>query len=819
MKKIVLVFAFLSTFSFQINAQEELFPVSRLLWGNSKTHFVTEDKVFIGAGGAIVICEIISADSIEVLSDFYLPSTVNDIYVRDNILFALDYREGLLIYNISDIYNPNLISTLNFGSFCYDFLYDSTYIYVALGNSGIKKVNVTNISIPFVENESSVRAFTINKFQSCLYCFAGNSDIVCDSISIVSSEDLLQGGTIHTEEYFSFIEGIYFNNHKGFLIENFAGPLGQESSAGILYVLELSNPFNPQRLGHITVTEDFLHKVVCLGDTVLTFGYGKLIVVNASNSFFPAIITQSTNALMNSGSFGYASLNYPQLYISYDYLAGFLIVDIENLMNPSKGYYLNTNNVTEVVWLKDSLLFAGGNGIYMADVSDIHDPVLKKHYTENVGAVRDIKTNDSLLFVASNTFKIFKIHGKDSLSFLSELDYGSQSSQVAIDDTFAAIGGRYWGMHLINISNPSNPLYIRSVPVPFYIKHMAYQNNKLIVSEYQHNTPVIYDVSDPNNPLLIYEGNYSTTAFCISESDTVLFVGDWDSYSLVVLNIKDLDNVYEISRKPVMGYPTRIEDIFVIDNLLFLTFFNQNAYDGNLKIYDITNLNNIVELGYAFLPEWAISVCANKNITVVTDYYDGLYIYDIINFIPVELISFTSNVISDNVHLSWVTASETNNMGFEILRCAQNDYAWKKIGFIEGKGTTAETQSYSFIDPSLSPGYYSYRLKQMDFDGTFEYSNIIEVEIGAPRKFSLKQNCPNPFNPSTTIQYAISNRQFVTLKVYDILGKEIATLVNGEKSAGSYEIGFNASHLASGIYYYQLRAGDYVETKKMILLK
>ncbi len=101
---------------------------------------------------------------------------------------------------------------------------------------------------------------------------------------------------------------------------------------------------------------------------------------------------------------------------------------------------------------------------------------------------------------------------------------------------------------------------------------------------------------------------------------------------------------------------------------------------------------------------------------------------------------------------------------------------------------------------------------------SLEYSKIVEVEI-APTKFSLQQNYPNPFNPSTSIQYAISSRQFVSLKVYDVLGKEIATLVNEEKSAGSYEIGFNASHLASGIYYYQLRAGDYVETKKMVLMK
>ncbi len=137
-------------------------------------------------------------------------------------------------------------------------------------------------------------------------------------------------------------------------------------------------------------------------------------------------------------------------------------------------------------------------------------------------------------------------------------------------------------------------------------------------------------------------------------------------------------------------------------------------------------------------------------------------------------------------------------------------------------GTTTEPQSYSFVDENLSMGKYQYRLKQIDFNGSFEYSDIVEVDI-APAVFALTQNYPNPFNPSTSIQYAISSRQFVTLKVYDILGKEVITLVNEEKAAGQYEVEFNPEssikNPASGIYYYQLRAGNYVETKKMILMK
>ena len=191
--------------------------------------------------------------------------------------------------------------------------------------------------------------------------------------------------------------------------------------------------------------------------------------------------------------------------------------------------------------------------------------------------------------------------------------------------------------------------------------------------------------------------------------------------------------------------------------------------------------------------------------------------------VPVELISFTSEVKEDVVTLFWQTATETNNQGFEILRFAQNDnIGWERIGFVEGKGTTTEIQSYSFTDKP-EPGKYKYRLKQIDFDGTFEYSQEIEVEVKAPNVFSLEQNYPNPFNPSTVISYQLPENGNVTLKVYDVLGNEVATLVDEYRQSGKYEVEFNSSsikHLpSSGIYFYQLKAGNYIETKKMILLK
>jgi hypothetical protein len=198
---------------------------------------------------------------------------------------------------------------------------------------------------------------------------------------------------------------------------------------------------------------------------------------------------------------------------------------------------------------------------------------------------------------------------------------------------------------------------------------------------------------------------------------------------------------------------------------------------------------------------------------------DVYYSYIAPTIVPVELISFSSSVEGNVVNLSWLTATELNNLGFEIER-GSNETDWRTIGFIEGKGTTSEPQQYSYIDKltGIESTKLYYRLKQIDFDGSFEYSNTIEVEI-APSVFSLSQNYPNPFNPNTTIKYSIPLSSNVVIKVFNVLGDEVTTLVDAQKQAGTYELIFNAENLSSGVYFYQLKAGDFIETKKMLLMK
>jgi photosystem II stability/assembly factor-like uncharacterized protein len=271
------------------------------------------------------------------------------------------------------------------------------------------------------------------------------------------------------------------------------------------------------------------------------------------------------------------------------------------------------------------------------------------------------------------------------------------------------------------------------------------------------------------------------------------------------------------------------------------TWFNTNTlnYGSHNFVLD-TNDDIYAAAGYVFLStnngiswlEYGLPGQGAYNLAIDTSGYiwsgnhlDGVY-KTAGRTVPVELVSFKAEVHNNNVLLSWITASEINNRGFEIERSEKSEARrkntnedWVMIGFIEGNGTTTETQSYSFSDNEVLSGNYLYRLKQIDYDGKFEYSNIIEVELRIPYEFFLSQNYPNPFNPTTQINYSIKEAGLVHLKVYDILGKEIATLVNENKEAGNYSIDFDAFQLPSGVYFYQLRTSGFTQARKMILIK
>ena len=223
------------------------------------------------------------------------------------------------------------------------------------------------------------------------------------------------------------------------------------------------------------------------------------------------------------------------------------------------------------------------------------------------------------------------------------------------------------------------------------------------------------------------------------------------------------------------------------------------------------------------IPSTGYQVVSVDSMTQFAAQSSGFYKLEAPWFVPVELSSFSAQLVNADVILNWTTATELNNQGFEIEYCKDN-YNFTKIGFVPGFGTTSESKSYSFKISNIESGLQYYRLKQIDFDGTSTIYNSVEVTGPVPNSFVLNQNHPNPFNPSTTISFSLPVEAKINIKLFNMLGQEVAEIADNEFEAGIHSIVFKASNLSSGTYIYTLEASgingsNFAATKKMIILK
>jgi hypothetical protein len=251
------------------------------------------------------------------------------------------------------------------------------------------------------------------------------------------------------------------------------------------------------------------------------------------------------------------------------------------------------------------------------------------------------------------------------------------------------------------------------------------------------------------------------------------------------------------------------------------------SFTGTPKIYHYDGSS------WVLLPTEAEVIDGLKRYVETTNYYSSfspVIVGDELSPLPVELTSFTAQLSNENVLLTWQTATEVNNYGFEIQRKANlrgldfanvdNLEGFTSVGFVAGHGNSNSPVEYSFLDKTVTNGKYSYRLKQIDNDGNFSYNDVVEVELNnIPTEYSLYQNYPNPFNPTTTMKFGLPKDGMVTLEVYNLIGEKVAALINQELTAGYHTIDFNGSRLSSGIYLYKITSSEFTSTKKFVLMK
>jgi hypothetical protein len=250
---------------------------------------------------------------------------------------------------------------------------------------------------------------------------------------------------------------------------------------------------------------------------------------------------------------------------------------------------------------------------------------------------------------------------------------------------------------------------------------------------------------------------------------------------------------------------------------LTLNQYSGRLYNGNTAAIVLNIITENLDMGNYSMDMEITTNDPNNSFLVIP------ITMTVTNEIPVELASFTAENDLNEVILRWQTATETNNSGFEIQRSqklnVKSQKNWNDISFVEGQGTTTESTDYLFKDEINLPGTYIYRLKQIDYDGTINYSGEIEIDVNTPVEFVLFQNYPNPFNPSTTIKFSLPQQSKVKINIFNSIGQLVETLIDQQLDEGYHEVRLDAATFASGVYYYRMQAENYISIKKMLLLK
>jgi len=505
-----------------------------------------------------------------------------------------------------------------------------------------------------------------------------------------------------------------------------------------------------------------------------------------------------------------------------------------------------SNFTTSPTWTNAMFPNGDGSPYYSAEMNNDKDD------TAYVGNVRVYKTTDS----GTNWTQVFTAEN-------APYSYSSQSRVEAIEvcptNENLVTAGYY-------IDGTSQGGFFYSTDAG------SSWNQQLLHASSGYDDADVYDIVFSNegpNPVAYIGVNYDTSVAIANRARSV-YRAEWGGSSWTVRN--DFDAAYT-----AVGYPitATIIDVFVSGDTIFAVGTDATTNHPIAYYKDVAGTNLWTTLTTSGFPtsspgfykygragsfgadtifvavdnqiyymqkaasSWTSGYTYPAGTQINVLYYDallvgtgtGLYSQDTQSGnLPVELTSFTASAIGTSVLLKWRTATELNNYGFEVQRKIVNEGGkgditeWSKIGFVSGNGTSNSFKSYRFTDTRIAIGKFAYRLKQIDNDGTFKYSDEVEVYLGVPQEFSLEQNYPNPFNPTTTIHYSLPVKSKVSLKVFDLLGNQVLELVNKEQEAGRYDIPFNTNTaertLASGVYFYQLQTNTgFSSVKKLVLLK
>jgi len=448
---------------------------------------------------------------------------------------------------------------------------------------------------------------------------------------------------------------------------------------------------------------------------------------------------------------------------------------------------------------------------------------------------RELKVHSYYAYVATdntgNGLQIIDLSQLPNTATLvnTQNTYFNNAHDLLIDDGYCYVvgGDGIGGMSILDLANPVIPVRTAYYTTSGYIHDIYIWNDTVVASCGSLQEYHLINVTNKSNPQFISASNplpgiYAHSGWMTEDKRYFYATEEFNVRDLTVWDLQDRSTWNLIIPTWGLSNNSIIHNLYIKGNYAHVSYYTSGYLVLDISDptdpqiagqYDTYPQNN----GGNYQGAWGVYPFLPSGITIISDMQTGLYVLQFDGSVPVELNSFTASVDNQNVTLNWSTATETNNLGFEIQRKDGNWY--HTIGFVEGNGTTTELKNYSYTDKNLQTGIYHYRLKQVDFDGGSVYSAEVMAEVTSPSVFVLDQNYPNPFNPSTKIKFSIPNSEFVNLSVYNMIGEKVAELVNESLSAGEYEQEFNASELPSGAYIAKISAGSFNQAIKMSLLK
>jgi len=705
-----IIFYIILLFCFCINqhlfAQTKVIePISRVFYGNSKVNCTDGKYCYIGAGGTVIIGEIVSADSVSLLSECYLPSMIEDLIIHDEILYVSDLLTGLHIIDVKDVLQPHEIGRLDFPYRSYGITIDSTNLFIAHRNNGVTKVDISNRSNPISLITAKFPCTKLRIHSKYLYCI--NWDNI--TIASVTTLDSLNAFPVYNK-YFGEIIGIEFSNNIGILVQNFQGI--ENSLGSILDLLDLSNPLSPKKLSSLDLP--FLYTFTSKGNTVLCFTHDSLYSVNINSAISPFIVSKIPDITGD-----YVSVKNSLLLISRNYRSDFQLIDINDISRPKIGFHLSTLADIGSIAVTDSFLVAGrfdNSGMIIADIKDITKPVIKYEYKEETGSIRGIKIINGRIYVTTEFqgLKIFDLENSYQLKLIGEMNYIDWLMAIDVLDTLAACGGSYYDVSLISVADPANPKYISKITMPpSMVVEGIHLKDSLLIINGDYGGVKIYDISSTVSPSLLWEKYYnSCEAVCIS--DNILFVSDFST--IHAFDITQPSNPEELGS---FQLDRRITGLSVKDSIAFVSVFSNGYYaDNGMVILDVRNCDSINEVARANTPQYSNSIFATDKYIFLADNEDGLYIYDW-NRIITNVSTLADNSIPSGYKLfqnypNPFNPTTTIKYSLEktgYVNLSVYDILGKKIVTLVNETQNAGIHKVNFNASELSSGVYIYRIE------------------------------------------------------------------------------------------------------------